>query len=223
MLEQIKNMFLIDKKTGKNPIHVALTMDNFNLDINKTIGIIKDLIEEQVTLKVRIMTFYLLPDSKTKSDGMIDSLMTFFNELNKTNFIEQNQIKVSILGKWYELPTRAVDLIKSTINNTKDYDNYFLNFCVNYNGREEVVDACRIIALKLKSDKIFQEEINEDLVKENLYTSYFYPVNIMIKTGKDKVLTDFLLWDSVGAKLILTNEDFTKFSKKEFNKIIKEY
>jgi undecaprenyl diphosphate synthase len=152
-----------------------------------------------------------------------DCLTEFFNLLLGWSFIQENQIKVSILGKWYDLPMRVVEPIKKLIADTKDYDKYFLNLCINYDGREEIVDACKLIAKQVKLDKVAAENIDKALIKENIYASYFLPPDLMIKTGKKKTLNGFLLWDSTNAKVYFSEVLWPEFGKEDFIKSVVFY
>ena len=85
---------------------------------------------------------------------------------------------------------------KQVIESTKDYDFFFTNFCINYSGHDEIVDACRLIARQVKAGKIDPNSISRETIKENLYSSYFIPPDLIIKNGK-ATISGLLLWDSV--------------------------
>lgn len=187
--------------------------------------IILSTIASAVKLSVPIITFYILstetqdlPDSSI----VIDSLTEFFNDLANKELLHKNQVKVSVLGKWYDLPGKFVDSIKNLIEKTKEYDSYFVNFCINYNGQEEIVDAIKLISRQIKADKLDAEMINKDLIKENIYSSYFIPPDLIIINGSKRT-SDLLLWDSPNAKLYFTNKLWPDFDKMELMDAIKEY
>ena len=96
---------------------------------------------------------------------------------------------------------------------------FFLNFCLNYDGQEELVDALKLINRQVLAGKLSPENITGDTIKENLYTSYFISPDLMIKNSESRMDT-FFLWDCVGAKRHFTGQDFPEFSKSDFEKVL---
>ncbi len=187
--------------------------------------IILSTIASSIKLKIPITTFYLL-STKTEElphfSTVIDSLTEFFNDLANKELIHKNKIKLSVLGKWYNMPGKFVDSIKNLIENTKEYDSYFVNFCINYDGQEEIVDAIKLISRQLKADKLDAEMISKELIKENIYSSYFLPPDLIIINGSKRT-SDLLLWDSPNAKVYFTNKLWPDFDKVELMDAVREY
>ena len=210
--------------------HVAISLDSVfdwcrknNAGIkeacDKYFGFLLGLIEQQVKSLTPIFTIYLLPDSDHHNLEFYERMSDFFNELSQNSVISQNNIKVSIFGKWYKLPGKAVESLKKTMEETKDYDGFFINFCVNYDGQEEIADACRLIAKQVQLGRIDPEMISKDAIKENLYSSYFMPPDILFIYG-DRKLSGLLLWDSVGAKVVFADKSFMEFDEKDFERLL---
>ncbi len=182
-------------------------------------------ISSSIKLDIPITTFYLL---STKGEELehfstvVDSLTDFFNNLADKELINKNKVKISVLGKWYDLQGKLVDSIKNIIEKTKEYDSYFVNFCVNYDGQEEIVDAVKLIARQIKAGKVDAELINKDLIKENIYSSYFLPPDLIIINGSKRT-SDLLLWDSPNAKVYFTNKLWPDFDRNELMDAIREY
>lgn len=205
------------------PRHIAIAMEKepkpmhtINLEdmYNKRASLIKDLMNTQIKFNIPIMTIFLLSVNAKNSEifsFLVDDLAKFFNKLIEDKMIFKEQIKVSILGKWYDLPERIVNPIKEIIESTKDYDRFFLNFCVNYDGHEEIADACRLIARQIKAEKIDPESINNQLIKENLYSSYFISPDLIIENSKE--FSGLLLWDSKDSMIFFTDKQWPDFTK----------
>lgn len=233
------------KKEGKTrKKHIAISVKgvmqwakenkkSFSEAFRKRDFLIAEMIEELVKGNVPIITFYILaenisgysPDAKSEDANKkgndndynenVESMAGFFNVLAEHEFVHKNQIKISVMGKWYDLSGMVVESIKTAIEETKGYDKFFLNFCVNYNGQEEIIDAFRLILKDLKEGRTKDEEINRNLVKENIYSSYFIPPDIIIETGLDWRYSGMLLWDAVNTKIYYTCKLFpdTRFSE----------
>ncbi len=223
-------MLRLKKTELEKPLHVALTLDgskkwaesnkkslqeSFRLKFDKLF----DFLQVQIEQEIPIMTFYLLTKNQDYIQEYIDEMKRFLEKLKNSEYLNKHHIKVSVVGKWYHLPADIVELIKQLIDETKEYDTYFLNFCIKYNGQEEIVDACKLLARQVQAGKIEIDLINEAMIKENIYTSYFLPPKLIIKTGSPKN-TSLLLWDSVYAKTVYTNKPWQDFTKKDFMKAI---
>jgi len=233
MLDKFKELLAKRKKLSEDmPRHIAITTNgkiswanknNKSIDeaYQKCFPVIFDTLNILIKLDIPITTIYLLPymEETKQLPEVIDMLTRFFNELSNNELIHKNKIKVSILGKWYELPDQVIEPIKKIIDNTKDYDNFFLNLCINYNGQEELVDACGLIARKIKLEKLDPESINKELFRDNLYSSSFLPPDLVIKNG-DKRIPNLLLWDSANSKIFFTEKTFLEFGKADISKAV---
>jgi len=215
------------------PRHIAITMEeepkamyNMNLEevYNKRNNLIKDIMNTQIKLNIPIITIFLLSVSAKNSENfsfLMDDMAKFFNKLIEDKKIYKEQVKVSVLGKWYDLPERVVNPVKEIIESTKDYDKFFLNFCVNYDGHEEIADAFRIIARQIKAEKIDPESINNQLIKENIYSSYFISPDLIIE-NKNK-FSGLLLWDSKNSMIFFTDKQWPDFTKIDFFRAIEAF
>ncbi len=187
--------------------------------------IILSTIASSIKLKIPITTFYILSTKSHKLEHfstVVDSLTEFFNDLANKELIHKNKIKISVLGKWYDMPGKFVDSIKNLIEKTKDYDSSFVNFCINYEGQQEIVDAVKLISRQIKADKLDPEMITKELIKESIYSSYFLPPDLIIINGSKRT-SDLLLWDSPNAKVYFTNKLWPDFDRIELMDAIREY
>jgi undecaprenyl diphosphate synthase len=233
VFEKIKS--IIDPKRQK-PRHIGIII-NGNVSYAKRNGIsvqkifnesfekLATIIKEQVKQEIPILTVNVIPSKLTQKEFfpiIVDELVTFIDKLTMETFLYENQVKISIFGKWYELPGKAVEVIKDTLDRTKDYDKFFVNLCINYDGYQEIVDACKVIARKVKAEKLEPENINHETIKENIYHSFFEP-EIIIKTGRSKKLKGFLVWDCGNSKIVFFGKGWPEFERKDFVKAIEDF
>ena len=240
VLDKLKSIVKKDRDVLriKLPRHIAISMDGienwalkngipYEESYKKAFLVLKSTIRSQVKLNIPIISFYVLEEGYDKDSEaypyFLDSVAEMLNDLADSEFVKENKIKISILGKWYKSPGRIVDAIKKLVESTKDYDSFFVNLYINYNGQEEIVDAMRLIAMQVKAGKMDPELISKDSVKENLYSSYFLPPDLMIKNGSRKETSGFFLWDSVNTKIYFTNKLWPDFDRIEFMDAIREY
>jgi undecaprenyl diphosphate synthase len=228
----------MDSNKKSNPLlfHVAITTNGVeewrnknNKDLEqsyvKAFDVIRGLINIQLKRKIRIMTFYVLGERKVEKNSdeykiFVRVMQKCLDKLLSNSIIADNQIKLSFIGRWYDLNSDVVETIKHAIDETKDYDNFFVNFCVNYNGHQEIVDAARLIARKVKVGKLDPEVITIETMKENLYTSNMMPPDLIIKNGRGNRVNGFLLWDSLNAHLYFSEKSFIEFSEEDLVKAI---
>ncbi|MDP7180051.1 MAG: polyprenyl diphosphate synthase [Candidatus Woesearchaeota archaeon] len=231
MLEKVKNILKQEKSEvplQSVPNHVAITLGGINIwsekvkvplkeAYEKSGLIINEVISEQIKNKISITTFFILPEDFNKESEsfpiLTDSLIGYLKELNQNNILSENKIKVSIIGKWYDLPGRLVDEIKAIIDTTKDNDQFFVNFCINYGGQEEIVDACKLIARQVKAGKLDPDLIDKTTVKENIYSSYLIPPKLLIVNGPKLKTNGLLLWDSNNTQVHFSERLWPDFSK----------
>ena len=120
------------------------------------------------------------------------------------------------------MPGKIIDPIKSLLDETKDYDQFFFNLCINYNGQEEIVDACRLVARQIKAEKLEPESITKDTIKENCYSSYFLPPTLIVKTGLSQSIPGLLLWDSSHSKIVFARKYWPELKIADLLRAIKE-
>jgi len=215
------------------PKHIAISLDDISdwcrdksMGIeeccSRCFGLVSRLLAAQISSNIPIFTIYLLPeDVKTSTeDYMIfcDCMANFFSELAGSSIVSGHKIKISIFGKWYNLPGKAVESLKMAIEATKEYDSFFANFCINYDGQEEIVDACRLIAKQVQLGKIDAEMITKGTIKENIYSSYFLPPDMVLIYGERK-LAGLLLWDSATANVVFTGKSFMEFEEGDVERL----
>jgi len=240
MLERFKLLLKLQEKEGKSKKiirHLAITMHGMEKwavqkkrsmqeTYKKSFEILDEVIHLQIKHDIPILSIYLLPEELKKEDQFpvfLDEMINFLNAIKRSSLLHDNKVKISVLGKWYDLPGRAVDAIKEILEETKDYDKFFVNLCINYNGREEIVDACKIIGRQIKAGKLDVEAITKDTLKDNIYSSYFLPPDLFIKNGKIIQTTTFLLWDMPYARIYFSEKYFPEFTKSDFSKALDFY
>jgi len=237
MLDKFLRLKKEKNKESKKPFHIAITIkghyvwakkhDKDLLEVyRKGFGIIRDVIKSQLKNEVPILTLYLLSENlpgTERFEPYTEALVEFLKILKEDDILHDNKIRVSIFGKWYDLEGKIVEPIKSLIKSTADYDNRFLNLCINYNGQEEIVDACKIIARKVLTDRIDPSSINKDLVKESLYSSSFLAPDLIIITAPLRKLSGLLLWDSAYSTVYFTNKLWPEFKEDDLQEAIRFY
>lgn|SRR3989338_3488034 len=224
----------LKKKKPHIPKHIALDYNDYKASgikipaeqhFKNKLTKLKDFIDIQTRYEIPVMSIYLLSTKEKENpnfSAVIESLSSFFEELAHEKRIHHNKIKISVLGKWYNLPSKLVDSVKKLAEETRDYDKFFLNFCVNYDGQDEIVDACKLIGKRIQAEKLDPDALTKELIKENLYSSYFLPPDLMIVINGKKNISGFLLWDCTDASIYFSDKNWLDFSANDMVKAIEQ-
>jgi undecaprenyl diphosphate synthase len=225
---------VVEEEKRPLPKHVAIDLEGVkkwaereNQPISeayrKSFSIIDELVERQLQLNFPMLTFYVMSAGLRGTEQAAALLEQFTELLNDSGFKEkliENKVKVTVLGKWYDLPQPVVEAIRRVAEETKDYDSFFVNFCINYDGQEELVDACKLIGRQIKIGKLDADMVTKELLKDNLYSSYFIPPDLIIRNGSEPILSSLLLWDSVGARVLFSKKLFPEISIDGFTEFL---
>ncbi|HLC46720.1 MAG TPA: undecaprenyl diphosphate synthase family protein [Candidatus Nanoarchaeia archaeon] len=185
-----------------------------------------DILALQAKYGISIISVHALTIKVKESDNysiVMDALVEFFTALRASPILARSKVKVSILGKWYDFPGRVVEPIKTVLQETKDNDRLFFNICLNYDGQEEIVDACSLISRKVQAGKLAIESISKETIKDSIYSSYFLPPDILISTGNERSTNGFLLWDSTQCQVYFCARHWMEFGEKEIVEAMKEW
>ncbi|MBT4858399.1 hypothetical protein HON49_04460, partial [archaeon] len=106
--------------------------------------------------------------------------------------------------------------LKKLNTQSSEFDHFFLNLCINYNPKQEIADACRVIIRKIIQDKSDIDSISPELIKENIYSSFLIPPEIVIEPSLE--FSGTFLWDSKGSKITNLNKPLSDISIQDIEK-----
>ena len=106
---------------------------------------------------------------------------------------------------------------------TQNNQNITVTLALNYGAKEELTNAMRQVAGKVKNNIISVESIDESTINKHLYTQNMPEVDLLIRTGGEKRLSNFLLWQLAYAELYFSEVLWPDFTKKELFKAIIDY
>jgi undecaprenyl diphosphate synthase len=177
------------------------------------------LIDKLLQFKIKYFTFWALSTenlSKRSSKEIknLFSLMEYFlkqkgNELNKKN------IKIKLIGNLEKLPTNLQKEIEKIIKKTEKNTMMELILAINYGGRDEIIRAIK----KIKA----VETVSKENFDYYLDTAGLPPPDLIIRTGGEKRLSGFMLWQSEYSELYFTDVYFPDFNPNDLEKCIEEY
>lgn len=132
-----------------------------------------------------------------------------------------NNVKIMVIGDRKQIPEETMKVIDEAIDQTKNNTGIILNFAFNYGGRDEIVKACRQYALDFKNNVV--EDIDEDMFNNYLYTKDLDEVDLLIRTGGQKRISNFLLWQIAYSEIVVIDTLWPDFDSDELDKCILEF
>ena len=180
----------------------------------------KKIIDDCVKKGIPYLTLYTFSrENWSRPKHEVDTLMILLSKMlkNETENMLRNNIRFNIVGKIGDLPVKTRDWVSSTLEKTKNNTGLVLTLALSYGGRQEIVDAVNSL---IKSEvKI----INEEILKNHLYCPEMPDPDMIIRTGGEYRLSNFLLWQSAYAEIYICNKNWPDFDENELDKALKEY
>ena len=154
-----------------------------------------------------------------------DYLMKIFNEefnrLLHDEKLHKRKVKIRIIGRIKKFPKDLYEKMKKVMDMTNDYNDYTINFAMAYGGREEIVDATKKIAEKIKSGELSVSDSNKGIFSDSLYMKD-YP-DLIIRTGGDRRTSNFLPWQSTYSEWFFLEKMWPEFEKEDLVNVIAEF
>ena len=208
--------------------HVAIIMDgNGRWGLKKKnsrnyghlhgIKAVETVIKSSLIKKISHLTLYTFStENWQRPDSEINFLFDLIRKSlkNKIQKIIKEGIKVNIIGQRKRLPKDIVDIVKLIEKKTFKNKKITLNLALNYGSKEEIINACKSLALK-KGKKI-----NASNFEKELYTKNVPDPEILIRTGGTKRLSNFLLWQLAYTEIFFVDKLWPDFNENDFNRII---
>jgi len=193
------------------PRHVAIIMDG-NRRWARARGLhemeghaagvegIREIIRHAVRRGITVLSLYAFSrENWARSDEEVGGLFSLLEKAirNETAELVAQGARVRLLGRIEELPAETRDSIQEALDATAGGQRLQLNIAFNYSGRTELVDAAR----KLVAAGLRPEEIDEDAMAAAMYTAGLPDPDMVIRTGGDERLSNFLIWQSAYAEI----------------------
>lgn len=229
----MENEFTLTKKLD----HVAFIMDGNGrwaklrglpryLGHKEACKRIIELFETCREFNIKYMSFYAFSTEnwnrpQDEIDHLMDYLEEFFNK--EIDYLDSIGTRIVISGDLGRIREKTRNVCLKAVERTKDNANWFINICLNYGGRDEIVRAAKKIAEAYKEDKITLGEITEQTFKNYLWNPLFPDVDLMIRTSGEERLSNYMLYEMAYSEFVFTKVKWPDFKKDAFIDCLKEY
>lgn len=212
------------------PDHVAIIMDGNGRwaqarDLprieghRRGVNTVRMVSETASELGIEAVTLYCLSSENWKRpQAELDFLMHLLQQylVEERRLIMDQGLRLRVIGRKDRLPDRVIDEMNQTLEMSATNTGTQLVLAIDYGGRDEIARAARVLADEVAAGDLKSNEIDEDVFASRLYTSGLPEVDLMIRTGGDLRVSNFLLWQLSYAELLVTDKCWPEFTREDF-------
>ncbi|MCR4288753.1 MAG: isoprenyl transferase [Candidatus Scalindua sp.] len=224
-------------KKDKLPNHIAIIMDGNGRWARRRgfmrvrgheegVNSVREIATECAKKHIGQLTLYAFSNenwkrSKTEVNFLMRMLKKFLITERKT--IKDNDIILKTIGRTEALPDNVKKELSISMEESKNNKGMILCLALNYGGRTEIIDAAKKLAAEVKKGTRKLNDIDEDVFKEYMYTSGMSDPDLLIRTGGEMRISNFLLWEVSYAELWFTSVYWPEFKKKHLEEALSDY
>ncbi len=223
--------------TDNIPRHIAIIMDGngrwaADKGLPRTAGhkkgaeAIPEIIQEAMDMGIKYITLFAFSSENwNRPKEEVDYLISLMREYLSTQFKEltKKNVKVRVIGDISKFAEDLQEKIKEVEEISKDKDGITVSLAVSYGGKGDILHACKGLAQKVKDGQMDIDDINVDSFSDNLYSRNLPDIDIMIRTGGEYRISNFLLWQVAYGELFFAQKYWPDFKKEDIRDIVSEY
>lgn len=216
------------------PRHVAIVMDgNGRWAVSRKrprlyghkagVDSVRGIVEDACDLGIEVLTLYAFSSENwNRPEDEVSGLMTILQNflISELKRMQQNGIRLQCIGDYEKLPSKVrktlVDTIENTVNNTR----LTLNLALSYGARDEITRAVKNIAQSCLDGELSVDAITHETISDNLYTAGLPDPDLLIRTGGESRLSNFLLWQASYSEIYFTPVMWPEFRTEQFYQAI---
>ncbi|KAF5028344.1 Ditrans,polycis-undecaprenyl-diphosphate synthase [anaerobic digester metagenome] len=226
---------MIDK--NKIPAHIAVIMDGNGrwasrrgearvLGHKKGVDAVKKIVDEASNMGVQYLTLYTFSAENWKRpeeeiNALMSILIASFN--SEIERLKSNNIRILVIGDMDSLPNDVQKTLYKAIESTSRNTGLSLVLALSYGGKQDIICAVRKINLDIQKKKIALSDISGKLFRYYLSTANIPDPELLIRTGGEYRISNFLLWELAYTEFYFTRTLWPDFDKEEFQEAIIEY
>ena len=218
----------------KIPVHVAIIMDGNGRwarkrGLPRTVGhtqgarTVEQILEDADHMGIRYLTVYAFStENWSRPDSEVKALMNLLRTYMKTSLAKcaRNNVKIRVIGDKSRLDRDLQISIANLEKETETNTGISFQIAINYGSRDEIVRAVRSAAERVRNGELDPSDITEELISDSLDTYGIPDLALLIRTGGEQRISNFLLWQTAYAELYFSEVAWPDFSKAELEKAV---
>ncbi len=224
---------MIDKK--RIPAHIAIIMDGNgrwamarglvrNAGHKAGVETVRRITAECVRLGVRYLTLYTFStENWNRPEDEVSALMGLVLTSLEDEIFMKHNVGLRVIGDMQRLPADVREKLQQTIERTKNNDTMTLVVALSYSSRWEITQAVKDILHEAQSSAIRPEDITEEFVSSHLTTSFMPDPDLLIRTGGELRISNYLLWQIAYSELYFCDTYWPDFDEKALHEAIISY
>lgn len=231
-------MSLLDKiKNKKSPSHIAIIMDGngrwaTHRGLERSSGhqegvvAVRRVVEAAIHANVNYLTIYAFStENWNRPDEEVNALMELMVHaiLKETPDLIKQGVRLLTIGDYERLPDRTKNALKESLDQTKDGANITLVLALSYSSKWEISHAIKNIIDDVQNNKLLCRDVSEELISDYLSTKGIPDPDLLIRTGGEQRISNFLLWQLAYAELYFTDTYWPDFNDEHLYKAIYDF
>ena len=185
---------------------------------------VRQLVEDALKVGVKYLTLYTFSTENWKRPvAEVAALMVLLFESVEEELFVKHNVAFRVIGDMSKLPDNVRERLSGCVERTAKNDAMTLVLALSYSSKWELTEAVRSIASKVKDGSMQPCDITDETIDAALATSFMPDPDLLIRTGKEQRLSNFLLWQLAYAEFYFTEVLWPDFNKEELCKAIYEY
>lgn len=221
--------------TSRIPKHVAIIMDGngrwaLQRGLDRSVGhqqgveAVKKVTEECVAIGVKYLTLYTFStENWNRPTDEVSALMGLVLSSLEEEIFMKNNVRFRMIGDSSRLPSAVLDKINKTIEHTAANTAMTMTIAMSYSSRWELTEAVRSVSAEVAAGRLCLSEITEQTVSGSLATSFMPDPDLLIRTGGELRISNFLLWQCAYSEFYFCDTYWPDFDGEELCKAIFNY
>ncbi|KAA6304599.1 Ditrans polycis-undecaprenyl-diphosphate synthase, partial [termite gut metagenome] len=173
---------------------------------------------------VKFLTLYTFStENWSRPRTEVKALMDLFVKSMEEEIFMKNNIRFLTIGDIDKMPLNVQECISHCVERTSENTRMCLVLALSYSSRWEITETMRQIAVEIQSGKLSPEDISDEVISSHLNTNFMPDPDLLIRTGGDIRLSNYLLWQSAYTELYFCDTFWPDFNEEEFLKAICNY
>ena len=222
---------------GAVPAHVAIIMDGNGrwargrllprpLGHRAGMKSVREAVEGAIEAGVEVLTLFAFSEENWQRPAPeISALMDLLEEYiaKEAAELRDQGVKVNVLGERGRLVPSGLEAVERVERETAHGTRLTLNLCISYSSRSEIARAARLLAEEALKGTRTLEQIDEEAIRERLYTAPWRDPDLLIRTSGEQRLSNFLLWQLAYTELYMTPVLWPDFTRQTLFEAILDY